>query len=136
MAAQICETCKNKGCRCYCPPNSTCGAYEPSEPRVITWFEKIRSMDIDELAEWLDENGQFDGSPWMKWWDENYCQKCDPIECHYTETKEKLGFEPFYERSIECAWCELEHKCKFFPEMKDVPDSNEIVKMWLESEIK
>ena len=73
MAAQICETCKNKGCRCYCPPNSTCGAYEPRE---ITWFEKMKSMDIEELSEWLDENGQFDNSPWMKWWDENYCNNC------------------------------------------------------------
>ena len=29
MAAQICETCKKKGNRCYCAPNSTCEAYEP-----------------------------------------------------------------------------------------------------------
>ena len=41
MAAQICETCKKKGYRCYCPPNSTCGAYEPRE---ITWFEKIKCI--------------------------------------------------------------------------------------------
>lgn len=27
--AQICETCKKKGDRCYCAPNSTCEAYEP-----------------------------------------------------------------------------------------------------------
>ncbi len=31
MAAQICETCKNKGERCYCAPNSTCGGYEPKD---------------------------------------------------------------------------------------------------------
>lgn len=31
MAAQICETCKKQGDRCYCAPNSTCGAYEPEE---------------------------------------------------------------------------------------------------------
>ena len=47
MAAQICETCKKKGNRCYCAPNSTCGAYEP---RTITWFEKIKLMDIEEMA--------------------------------------------------------------------------------------
>ena len=51
MAAQICETCKKKGARCYCPPNSTCGAYEP---KTLTQFEKIKMMDIDELAELLD----------------------------------------------------------------------------------
>jgi transcription elongation factor Elf1 len=29
MTAQICKTCKHKGNRCYCAPNSTCGGYEP-----------------------------------------------------------------------------------------------------------
>lgn len=51
MSAQICETCKKKGSRCYCPPNSTCDAYEQ---RVITHFEEIKMMDVDELAELLD----------------------------------------------------------------------------------
>lgn len=126
MAAQICETCKKKGNRCYCPPNSTCGAYEPSEPRVLTWFEKIKLMDIDEFAEWLDENGQFDGSPWSAWWDKTYCKNCESIMCHYEGS----------ELEFPCAWCEInENKCKFFPEMDDVPDSKEIVKMWLESEV-
>ena len=121
MAAQICETCKKKGCRCYCPPNSTCGAYEPRE---ITWFEKIKLMDIEEFSEWLDENGQFDGSPWSAWWDKTYCKNCESIMCRYEGS----------EREFPCAWCEInDNKCKFFPDMDDVPDSKEIIKMWLES---
>ena len=52
MAAQICETCKKKNdYRCYCSPNSVCGAYEPI---VFTWFEKIKLMNVNELAELLD----------------------------------------------------------------------------------
>ena len=47
MAAQICETCKKKGNRCACAPNSTCGAYEP---RKMTRFEKIKLMNIEEMA--------------------------------------------------------------------------------------
>lgn len=101
----------------------------------MTRFEEFKNMDIETLVEWICENGQFDGSPWMTWWDENYCQQCDPIECRYVEAKEKLGIEPFYERSIECAYCELEHKCRFFMEMDEIPSCKDIVKMWLESEV-
>lgn len=126
MAAQICETCKNKGCRCYCPPNSTCGAYEP---RDITWFEKIKLMDIDKFAEWLDEHGQLGQSPWMEWWNENYCSQC-PLENDYLH--DCTGEQDYYVPA-EFAWCELHNKCKFFPEMDEEPDSKEIIKMWLES---
>ena len=51
--AQICETCKKKGDRCYCAPNSTCEAYEPEinmnpkNPQV----EKILSIDIKVLCD-------------------------------------------------------------------------------------
>jgi hypothetical protein len=51
MAAQICETCKYKGCGCYCPPNGTCAMYEQ---RILTRFDKIKSMSIEEMAVFLD----------------------------------------------------------------------------------
>lgn len=101
----------------------------------MTQFENFQSMNIDQFAEWIDKYGAFDDSPWMTWWDENYCSKCESIECHYTDAKEKLGFEPFYERSIECAYCELNDKCRFFPELDKEPEPKDIVKMWLESEV-
>lgn len=41
MAAQICETCKKKGARCYCAPNSTCEGYETEENPVDEAFKKI-----------------------------------------------------------------------------------------------
>lgn len=101
----------------------------------MTRFEQFKNMDIEALAEWICENGQFDGSPWMTWWDEKYCQKCEPVMCHYTEAKEKLGFEPFYEKDVECAYCELEGKCRYFLDWEERPDIKDIVKMWLEGEI-
>lgn len=123
MAAQICETCKHKGKRCYCAPNSTCGAYEK---RTTTWLEEFKMMDIDSLAEWIDKYGQFDSSPWMEWWSKKYCDNCEPIMCHYEDS----------EREFPVSWCELhDNKCKFFPEMDEAPNSKEIVKMWLESEV-
>lgn len=92
----------------------------------MTWFEKITAMNIDQLAEWLDKNGMFDDSPWVLWFDENYCSNCPSIMCHYPDS----------EHEFPCCWCELnDDKCKFFPDMEKAPDNKEILKMWLESEI-
>ena len=91
----------------------------------MTRFEEFKNMDIETLAEWIDENGQFDGSPWCEWFDENYCQKCEPVMCRYPDS----------EYEFPCSWCELEHKCRFFVERDEQPDSKDIVKMWLEGEV-
>ena len=92
----------------------------------MTQFEKFNLMDIDTLAEWICEHGEFDGSPWCKWFDETYCRKCEPVMCHYPNSK----------REFPCAWCELERKCKFFMNLNEQPDSKDVIKMWLESEVK
>lgn len=78
-------------------------------------FDDIKSKNIDELAEWLDKYGAFDNSPWIKWFDENYCSRCEP--------------------ESEYGWCELNGKCKFFEDMDDIPCCEQMVKLWLESEI-
>lgn len=99
----------------------------------MTNFEKFTTSDIDTLARFLDKHGAFDDSPWMKWFDENYCKKCEPIECHYAEA-EKLNIKPFYGGTIKCGFCELEGYCKFFPDLDYIPDNEDIIKMWLELE--
>ena len=101
----------------------------------MTRFEELKNMDIEVLAEWLDKNGQFDDVPWSNWFANTYCNNCEAIKCKYTDAESKLGFKPFYNRDIECSYCELERKCRFFQDMDDIPDSKEIVKMWLESEV-
>lgn len=92
----------------------------------MTVFENIKNNSIDELAEWLDEYCTFDTAPWWKWWDENYCDKCEP----------EIGHMMAFGKELECkyAWCELNHKCKFFQEMEEIPDNKQIIKMWLMSE--
>ena len=119
MAAQICETCKKKGERCYCAPNSTCEGYEK---RVITRFEEFKFKDSEEVSEWLDKYGKFDESPWMEWWDVTYCKKCETV----------MAFVPYLNGEHECAYCEVNDGCRFF---SSVPDNKEIIKMWLESEV-
>lgn len=90
----------------------------------MTRFEKIRQMNIDEFAAWLDDHGEFDGSPWLSWWNDTYCKKCDPVMGRYADSNKDMEF----------SWCELNDGCRFFPEKEFVPDMKQIIKMWLESE--
>ena len=87
-------------------------------------FEKIQSMSIDELAEFLDEHGQFDTAPWTQWWDCTYCKNCEPIMCKYEDSETEHPF----------AYCEIYGNCRFFQDKDEIPNSKEIVKMWLKSE--
>ena len=84
----------------------------------MTVFELFKSKSIDELVDWLDENCTPDFSPWMNWWDDNCCKKCDGV----------------FQDGLEYGWCELHGKCKFFQDMNDIPDNKQMIKMWLESE--
>lgn len=91
----------------------------------MTQFEKFKNMDIDQLTEWMDKHGQFDGSPWMSWFDHKYCKNCECIMCHHVDSEHKFP----------CSWCELEGKCKYFPDLDETPDNKMIIKIWLKSDI-
>ena len=90
-------------------------------------FDEFTNKNIDELAEWLDTHCVPDFSPWIKWFDDNYCKKCESI----IATDTVLGFE----REMEFGWCELHgDRCKYFQDKEYAPYGKELVKMWLESE--
>lgn len=102
----------------------------------MTTFDCIKAMPIEVFAKWLDRNGQFDGSPWMEWFNENYCKKCKAITVKREVSEDKLGISPLTSNgTIDCAWCELHNKCKYFQELDEVPDNEEIIKMWLNHEV-
>ena len=89
---------------------------------------------MDEIVDWITTYGQFDGSPWMKWFDDNYCKKCESLKVKLSEeAKKEFGY--VLSEEIECSYCELEHKCKFFQELNRDIDTKDIVKMWLEQDI-
>ena len=90
----------------------------------MTNFKKLQSMSIHELAEWLDENGMYDNSPWVLWWDKTYCQQCEPI----------VGWVSDFNRECKCAYCEAYANCRFFTNMDKVPNNKEIIEMWLNTE--
>lgn len=88
----------------------------------MTIFDGFKSMNIDEFAEWMNKYWDSDNAPWWGWWDEKYCQNCEPEIGHYENC----------DRDMEFGWCELHGKCRFFQEMDDIPDSKQTIKMWLE----
>lgn len=96
----------------------------------MTIFEKIKSMDIDEFAEWFEANCLHDNDPCIKWWDETYCKKCGSV---YTTVDYLESYTP-YNKKHECAWCEVFGNCKHFQNMSEMPSNRDTIKMWLESE--
>ena len=99
-------------------------------------FEKLQSMSIDDLAKWLDQNGIIDNSPWMLHFNDKYCANCESVMCKYEDAEEVVGFKPYFSDSdVECAYCEIYGKCRYFEEMGEVPDGAEVVRLWLESEV-
>ena len=88
-------------------------------------FEQLKSCSLEGLADWLDINGNFEGSPWMTWFNNKYCENCESIMCHYPDS----------EHEFPCSWCELNNnKCKYFPELEEAPDNRDIIEMWLREE--
>lgn len=94
----------------------------------MTNLAKLKSMNSDELVDWLDEHIEYDGSPWGEWFTEKYCNNCPNIECTYAEY---WGKPEESQHKVLCAYCELEDKCKFFPDLDHNLDNKEIIKMWL-----
>lgn len=87
-------------------------------------IELLQSMSVEELTAWLDKHGQFENSPWMKWFDKNYCEECEV----------EIAYVPEFDREVKCSWCELHGKCKYFQEMEDVIDGKKIIEAWLKAD--
>lgn len=98
----------------------------------MTVFEDIKSKNIDELVEWLDKHGASEDNPWIKWFDRTYCRKCEPVVASFVSD----CYGSYYSAEHEFAWCELYRNCRYFNDMKNVPNRKQTIKLWLESEVK
>ena len=99
-------------------------------------FKKIKSMSVEELAEWLDQNGIIDDSPWTEYFNNKYCANCESVVCKHEDAEKVLGFKLcFWDDDIDCAYCEVYKKCRYFPDMPEVPDGKEMARLWLEAEV-
>jgi hypothetical protein len=101
----------------------------------MTYYDQISSKSLEDLAKWLDVNGQFDGSPWMKWFDKTYCSRCESIHIKKEDSKAILGFELMFVDETTCSYCEVNKKCKYFPELPKTPTNVDIIEMWLKETI-
>lgn len=91
----------------------------------MTVFEDIHSKNLDELVEWLDKNGAYDYTPWERWFEKNYCRKCEAV----------VGYVSYLQGEHEFCWCELNNKCRYFKDMKGTPNREQTIRLWLESEV-
>ena len=98
----------------------------------MTVFENISSKNIDELVEWLDKNGAYEGNPWSRWFDKNYCRKCEAVTAKSTTDH----YGDYWSGEHEFAWCELHGNCRYFQDMKKTPNRKQTIRLWLESENK
>ena len=89
----------------------------------MTKFENLKSKNIDEFAEWFEENCLYDDDPCIRWFDETYCKNCEPII-----KQNEMGYK------MEYAYCELNGNCRYFKDMNELPNNKQMVKLWLESE--
>lgn len=90
----------------------------------MTNKEWLQQATEDELIEFFDNLDSFETSPYMSWWDKNYCSNCPAILCRYEDSN----------RDIPCSFCELENYCTFFPEIDHIPDSKDMLRLWLNQE--
>lgn len=90
----------------------------------MTQFEIFKNMTLEELAECLDINGQFEGSPWMTWFNNKYCENCESIKCRYPDGTHEFNV----------SYCEWESKCKYFPDYEGLLTNRDIIELWLREE--
>ena len=86
----------------------------------MTNKEKLQSLSLDDLTDWLYAHGKLENTPWMKWFDTNYCSKCESEIVVLAN-----------HRKVECAFCEHHNYCQFLGESVDIADAHTVIKLWL-----
>lgn len=84
----------------------------------MTNFEKIKNMNKDQMAEFLEKlnSDGIEKAPHNIWFNEEYCENCPDIEVIYRDKKE------------------LWKECDFEGNCPNTDWGSDIVKLWLESE--
>lgn len=100
----------------------------------MTIYDKFTTSSLESLADWIDNFGQHDDSPWINWFNRTYCEKCESEIVTVEESQAKLGFQLLYVNNTECSYCEVYKECRFFPNQPS-PNTKEIIKMWLQQEV-
>lgn len=78
--------------------------------------------------DWINEYGQFDNSPWMKWFDQHYCNNCESLTVIVKNLSGK-------NKQVKCSFCELNDFCSNFPVLGHTPNNKDIIGLWFDSEV-
>ena len=90
----------------------------------MTNFEKLKSMDEKEISEFLDSIIGTDEDPWTVWFNKRYCENCETIR----------GYSLIPDIYDDFTYCEVNGNCRYFQDKDDIPDSKEMIELWLASE--
>lgn len=90
----------------------------------MTNFEKLKSMNEEEISEFLDSITSIDDSPWITWFNKRYCENCETIR----------SYERTPDIYYDSTYCEVCGNCRYFQDKDDIPDNKEMIKLWLASE--
>lgn len=95
---------------------------KPYPKAIMTGYEKIKAMNIEEIADFLSEIFEdFTNNDVTKWFERNYCDKCKPVKIVKCIECPSLVGEEWHE-------CEFEGNCPHYKTEKDM------IKLWLENE--
>ena len=89
----------------------------------MTNFEKLKSMNEEEISEFLDSIS-IDDDPWTVWFNKRYCENCETIRSY-------ARIPDIY---YDSTYCEVNGKCRYFQDKDDIPDNKEMIELWLASE--
>ena len=87
----------------------------------MTNFEKLKSMNEEEMSEFLDNITSIDDSPWIVWFNKRYCENCETIR------RNTLDPDIYYDST----YCEVCGNCRYFQDKDDIPDNKEMIELWL-----
>lgn len=93
-------------------------SFPNSQGEKVNIHQHLTSLNIDGFAKWIAENCGGCETPWSKWLQQNYCNKCGSV----------MVYSKWFGRDMEVAPCE-QGECPF--NVKDLPKET-LVKMWLE----
>ena len=92
----------------------------------MKFYDKIRSMTIEEMAQWFEENFDCDNTPWVNAFDKKYCKNCEIV---------KGKCKDYYYGDMGFTYCELFDKCHFFENEDGCPSEELMIKLWLNGEV-
>ena len=87
----------------------------------MTNFERLKSMNEKEMSEFLDSIISVDDDLWIDWFNKKYCENCEIIEHSNPD-----GGIPF-----TYTYCEINGNCRYFQDKDDIPNSKEMIELWL-----